>query len=61
MIKPITNSELKRLSDNDLWCLHRQTYDALIQSDPQTRTRRIALATLDQVERELGARHQPVP
>lgn len=61
MIKPFEKAALAKLSDVELCLLHREAYDALIQSDPFTPERRNALTALEFIEIEYGSRHAPSP
>ncbi|MGD1923355.1 MAG: hypothetical protein ACFB03_04090 [Paracoccaceae bacterium] len=49
----ITQFELAKLSIPELHLLHRRSFDALIQSNPGTAIRRNAIASLENIEREL--------
>lgn len=61
MMRSFTRAALAHLSETELQLLHARAYDALIASDPFTVERRAALALLDQIEIELGSRHDPAP
>lgn len=52
----ITRFELAKLSSADLHKLQRTTFDALIRSDFGTATRGNALASLENIQRELTLR-----
>ena len=53
----ITNHELARLSLHELQGLYRKVFNDLVQSQPGTPERRNALASLDNIQRELNRRY----
>ena len=52
----ITRFELARMPTQELYILHRTTFDALICSGFGTAARRNALASLENIECELASR-----
>lgn len=52
----ITRFELAKLPTQDLQKLHRTTFDVLVRSDFGIATRRNALASLENIQRELTLR-----
>lgn len=55
-MKLITRFELAARSTSELRGLLRQTFDALAVSAPESADRRAALASLENIQAELGAR-----
>ncbi len=55
-MKLITRSHLKRYSKHQLRALFKLTYDELIQSDQDSYERRNALASLENIQREIAQR-----
>ena len=55
-MKLITRNELSTRPTSELRGLLRQTFDALAQSTPESVERRAALASLENIQAELGAR-----
>ena len=56
-MKLITRFELASRSISDLRGLYRATFDALVQSDPDSPERRNALAALENITAEIAAKH----
>ena len=52
----ITRYELMTKSKNELLVLLRQTFNELAKSNPDTHQRRNALASIENIQRELGSR-----
>lgn len=52
----ITRFELASKSTNELHALYRETFNALVRSDPDTAERRNTIASLENIEAELTAR-----
>ena len=57
MTKLITNHELGRLSLTELQGLYRRIFNQLAQSQPGSPERRNALASLENIQRELNRRY----
>ena len=55
-MKLITRNELTTRPTSELRGLLRQTFDALAQSAPESVERRSALASLENIQAELGTR-----
>ena len=55
-MKLITRNELTTRPTSELRGLLRQTFDALAQSPPESVERRSALASLENIQAELGTR-----
>ena len=55
-MKLITRYELANRPTSELRGLLRQTFDALVQSTPESAERRAALASLENIQAELGTR-----
>jgi len=55
-MKLITRYELANRPTSELRGLLRQTFDALAQSTPESAKRRAALASLENIQAELGIR-----
>lgn len=55
----ITRSELASLNIGELNALYRDTFNALVRSERGTHERRNALASLENIEREMRARLEP--
>jgi hypothetical protein len=55
-MKLITRFELAARSTSELRGLLRQTFDALAASAPESAERRVALASLENIQAELGVR-----
>lgn len=55
-MKLITRYELANRPTSELRGLLRQTFDALAQSTPESAERRAALASLENIQAELGVR-----
>ncbi len=55
-MKLITRNELVSRPTSELRGLLRQTFDALAQSTPESAQRRAALASLENIQAELGVR-----
>lgn len=55
-MKLITRNELVSRPTSELRGLLRQTFDALAQSTPESVERRAALASLENIQAELGMR-----
>lgn len=58
-MKLITRSELASLSIGELSGLYRETFNALVRSERGSHERRNALASLENIEREMRARLEP--
>lgn len=58
-MKLITRSELASLGISELNALYRETFNALVRSERGTHERRNALASLENIEREMRARLEP--
>ena len=56
IMKLITRYELANRPTSELRGLLRQTFDALAQSAPESAERRAALASLENIQAELGVR-----
>jgi hypothetical protein len=56
IMKLITRYELANRPTSELRGLLRQTFDALAQSTPESTERRAALASLENIQAELGVR-----
>ena len=56
-MKLITRFELAAKSKTELHSLYRDVFNALVKSKPNTHQRRNALASLENIERELYSRH----
>lgn len=56
MMKLITRYELANRPTSELRGLLRQTFDALAQSTPESAERHAALASLENIQAELGVR-----
>ncbi len=54
MSRLITTAELQRLTLAELHALRRAVEDELLRSNPDTATRRNALASLENIERAIG-------
>lgn len=52
----ITRFELAKLSEPELRGLHRELFNALVQSDPDSAERTNALASIENIEAELAIR-----
>ena len=55
----ITNHELAQLSLHELQRLYRKVFNDLAQSQPGMPERRNALASLENIQRELNRRYSP--
>jgi hypothetical protein len=61
-MKLITRFQLASRNLNELYALRRTTFNALVRTGRGTTARRTGLATLENIERELAARHySPAP
>lgn len=58
-MKLITRSELASLNLDELTALYRETFNALVRSERSSHERRNALASLENIEREMRARLAP--
>ncbi len=56
-MKLITRFDLASKSDDELRGLHRKAFNALVQSAPERATRRNALASLENIFREINQRY----
>ena len=52
-MKLITRFELAAKTKTELYALHRDVFNALVQSKPNTHERRNAMASLENIEREI--------
>ena len=57
----MTRFELAAKSENELYALYREVFNRLAQSEPNTLERTNALASLENIEREIHARQKPSP
>jgi len=58
-MKLITRFDLASRSDSELHAIYRDTFNALVQSEPGSAERRNALASLDNIQLELVVRSRP--
>ena len=56
-MKLITRYDLASKSETELHGLYRKTFNALVQSAPATAERRNALASLENISREINQRY----
>ncbi len=56
-MKLITPYDLASKNDEELRGLYRKTFNALVQSPPESAQRRNALASLENLTREINQRH----
>lgn len=57
MTKLITCAELSKYSLNELHGLHRQLFNALVQSQCETYQRRNSLTSLENISNEINSRY----
>lgn len=55
-MKLLTRFELAAKSENELRALLREAFNALAASEPETHQRRNALASIENIEREIAQR-----
>lgn len=55
-MKLITKFELAAKNVTELYALYRDVFNALVQSSPNTHKRRNALASLENIQREIYSR-----
>lgn len=55
-MKPLTRYELAAKNKNELHALLRQSFNELAKSNPNTHQRRNALASIENIQREIGWR-----
>lgn len=60
-MKLITRHELSKLTLTELHGVHRRTFNALVQSQPESHQRRNALASLETIRHELNDRYAKGP
>ncbi len=58
-MKLITRHELASKSISELRVLYRKVFNALVQSVPESAERRNALASLENLDREIASRLEP--
>lgn len=58
-MKLITQFELAARSETELHGLYREIFNALVRSHPHSAERRNALASLENIQRELASRAGP--
>ena len=52
----ITRFEMAAKNENELYSLLREVFNELARSEPDTYSRRNALASLENIQREIGSR-----
>jgi hypothetical protein len=55
-MKLITKFELAAKTETELYALLREAFNELAKSDPDTHQRRNALASIENIQREIGSR-----
>lgn len=55
-MKLVTHFELATKDDSELYALLREAFNSLTKSDPETPDRRNALASLENIQREIASR-----
>ncbi len=55
-MKLITRFELAAKTETELYALLREVFNELAKSDPDTHQRRNALASIENIQREIGSR-----
>ncbi len=55
-MKLITRFELAAKSENELYALLRAVFNELARSEPDSHERRNALASIENIQREIGSR-----